>query len=202
MATSRQIEANRRNAQKSTGPCTVQGKAVSRFNALKSGIDAKTQVIPGERRADLDALSAEYHQRFQPAAPEERFLVDTLVAAEWQLRRLRVVEAQLWEYEMESAFSLSADQPLGQVFSRGAGAFNRLQRRIDSAERSYHRALEKLTRLQSGRPAAMPPAPPDAPVPSASAIGFVPAPVAPTEAPAALDTLPARRDFPPSPRAA
>src|SRR5581483_10830012 len=48
MSTLRQIEANRRNSQLSTGPRTPEGKAVSRFNALKSGVNAKAQVIPGE----------------------------------------------------------------------------------------------------------------------------------------------------------
>jgi hypothetical protein len=48
MPTILQIEANRRNAQNSTGPRTDQGKAVSRFNALKTGIDARSHVIPGE----------------------------------------------------------------------------------------------------------------------------------------------------------
>jgi hypothetical protein len=155
MPTLRQVEANRRNAQKSTGPRTLGGKAASRFNALKTGVDAKAQVIPGENSADLEALAAEYHERFRPAAPEHRFLVDTLVNAEWQLRRLRKVEAQLWEYEMESAFSLSEHHPLGHVFSTNLNAFNRLQRRIDSAERTYLRALNQLQRLQSEPEAAV-----------------------------------------------
>jgi hypothetical protein len=44
MATEKQRAANRRNAQKSTGPRSVEGKAVSSQNALKSSIDAKSQV--------------------------------------------------------------------------------------------------------------------------------------------------------------
>src|ERR1035437_9097278 len=98
MATIHQIEANRRNSQKSTGPRTEQGKAVSRFNALKTGIDAHSHVIPGEDPDALETLTLEHYDRFQPAAPEQRFLVDAMAAAEWQLRRLRKTEAQLWEY--------------------------------------------------------------------------------------------------------
>jgi hypothetical protein len=42
MATEQQVEANRRNAQKSTGARSEEGKAKSRFNALKFGIHAKS----------------------------------------------------------------------------------------------------------------------------------------------------------------
>ena len=73
MATPAQIEANRRNAQRSTGPRSVEGKAVSRFNALKSGIDAKSLVIPGEDPAELEALVANYYLQFPAATPVEAF---------------------------------------------------------------------------------------------------------------------------------
>ena len=67
MSTLRQIEANRRNAQKSTGPTSVAGKAVSSMNALKTGIHAKSLVLPTEKAADLDQLIDEYHQHHHPA---------------------------------------------------------------------------------------------------------------------------------------
>ena len=155
MPTLSQIEANRRNSQKSTGPRSPEGKAISRFNGLKSGIDAKSQVIPGEDASALEALAADYHQQFQPANPLECFLVDSLVNADWQLRRLRRVEAQLWGFHADAAKDekdgIDEDYPLGQVFQRGIDAFNRLQRRIDAAERSYYRALKELQRHQAGR---------------------------------------------------
>jgi len=78
MSTTQQINANRQNAQRSTGPRSPEGKAVSRFNALKSGIDAQAQVIPGEDPAGLEALVAEYQERFDTSTPECRMLVDTM----------------------------------------------------------------------------------------------------------------------------
>ena len=54
MSTLRQIEANRRNAQKSTGPTSVTGKAASSMNALKTGIHAKSLVLPSENPAELE----------------------------------------------------------------------------------------------------------------------------------------------------
>ena len=162
MSTRAQIEANRRNANKSTGPRTEAGKAASRLNALKSGIEAKSTVIPGESAAELEALTASYHDRFRPAAPEEVFLVDVLVSSDWLLRRLRKVEAQLWQNAVEDDRRFSdqnAKWQLGRIFSRKNNDLTRLQRRIDSATRAYHRALDRLEQQQSERPNPEPPSP-------------------------------------------
>lgn len=149
MATTRQIEANRRNSQKSTGPRTAEGKAVSRFNALQSGIHAASLVIPGEDPAELAALTTEYHRQFQPCTSLERFLVDAIVSADWQLRRLRTIEAQLWAKELTPVENVTPS--LGEVFDRARDIFTRLQRRMDAAERSYYRALKELQRAQASR---------------------------------------------------
>src|ERR1017187_3518263 len=79
MATIKQIDANRQNAQRSSGPRSPEGKAASRFNALKSGIDAQAEVIPSEDPAQLETLLAEYRERFDTSTAERRMLVDTLV---------------------------------------------------------------------------------------------------------------------------
>src|ERR1044071_8715001 len=98
MPTEAQINANRLNAQKSTGPKSPEGKAASSLNALKSGIDAWSHIIPGEDPAELETLTAQSPQHSQPADPTQLALVDTLVSAEWIQRRLRRIEAQLWNY--------------------------------------------------------------------------------------------------------
>src|SRR5262245_66267859 len=92
MASQAQINANRANALKSTGPRSVEGKSASRFNALKHGIDAASVVIPGEDPAYYDALAADYHRDFRPQSPSETFHVDTMLRADWQTPRLERVE--------------------------------------------------------------------------------------------------------------
>ena len=179
MATLKQIEANRRNAQKSTGPRTPEGKAISRRNALKTGIDAQAILILGEDKADLEALTADYYQRFAPATPETRCLVDIVIRAEWQLRRLSAVEAELWEHQIEQLPGKEG-YLRGHAFSLSDSLFARLQRRIDAAERSFYRALQELERRHesSGIPEPEPP-PRLQPVekqPSSPQIGFVPQP--------------------------
>jgi len=148
MATPKQLAANRRNATKSTGPRTDDGKARSSMNALKTGIDARSQLIRGETQTALSELTAEYYSRFQPATPEQRLLVDNLIDCEWLLRRFRAVETQLWENAMH-VFDIT----LGLVYEEHCDVFARLQRRIDSTQRHYHNALRELRRLQSAETA-------------------------------------------------
>ena len=87
----KQIEANRRNAQKSTGPKTPNGRAVSKMNALKHGILSKEAVVHGRCVKESDREFAALHQRFwdelQPAGPVEEMLVDQIVTTQWRLRR-------------------------------------------------------------------------------------------------------------------
>ena len=54
MATQAQINANRQNAERSTGPRTDEGKAVVSQNAVKHGLFADATVVNGERQADYD----------------------------------------------------------------------------------------------------------------------------------------------------
>jgi hypothetical protein len=149
MSSQKQIEANRLNSRKSTGPRSAEGKSRSSMNALKSGIDAKSQVIRGEKAANLDALKTEYYGRFHPTTPETRMLVDTLIDAEWLLRRFRVCEAQLWEQGAQFAMTPDDDIELAQGFRGNYDCFERLQRRIDTGLRNYHKALHELERLQA-----------------------------------------------------
>ena len=184
MASQKQTEANRLNAQKSTGPRSAEGKAASSMNALKSGIDAKSQIIRGEKAANLEILKTEYYDRYRPTAPEQRMLVDTLIDAEWLLRRFRVVEAQLWEHGAQFALKPEPEIELAKALRDNAEYFTRLQRRIDTAQRNYRNALQELERLQAENrplpdpePAPQParPAPPtqrNQPVTPAN--GFVP----------------------------
>ena len=157
-------------------PALPEGKAAVRFNALKSGIDAKSQVVPGEDPAALDLLTAEYYDRYQPATPEVRALVDTLITAEWLQRRFRALEARLWEHLIRNTRNPDKGLEVAQTYDDHSDAFNHLQRRIDAAERSYHRALMALQRIESRAPQPDPPSEPEplSDQPPAPEIGFVP----------------------------
>jgi hypothetical protein len=149
MSTQRQIEANRRNAQKSTGPTSVSGKAVSSMNALKTGIHAKSLVLPSENVADLEQLIEEYYNSHNPTTPESRSLVDDLIYSEWLKRRLRAAETQIWAYDHQENYRPDPKYPLGQTAASRGKAFAQLQWRIECTRRASRQALQDLQQLQA-----------------------------------------------------
>ena len=147
MATPAQITANRANAQKSTGPSSVEGKSASRFNALKHGIDAASIVIPGEDPADYDALADHYLQEFRPQSASESFHVGAMLRADWQKGRLQRVEADLFRTVLAEspgnslAAVLLAESPTAKLLIR-------IQRQIAAFERTWYRANTELRRAR------------------------------------------------------
>jgi len=93
----KQVAANRRNAQRSTGPRTDTGKSVSRLNAAKHGLLARQVVACGslhhESVDDFKKLSREYHESLLPVGPLEEMLVGQIVTVVWRSRRARTAEA-------------------------------------------------------------------------------------------------------------
>ena len=87
MATQSQIDATRRNAQKSTGPITPEGRAAVRHNALKHGLTSEVLIPQDEDRPEFDRLCDAFGTEYQPVGPTEESLLENLVAAKWRLGR-------------------------------------------------------------------------------------------------------------------
>ena len=160
MATNAQIHANQLNSQRSTGPSSVDGKAAVRFNALKHGMDAQSLIIPGEDPAELEALAHDYHAQFRPHGPEETFLVETLIRTDWNKRRLRRIETEIYAAliaEQEAA-GVRANFLLAAVFVQNGGnnPLDKIFRRLEAAERTWFRARKELHRAQQERQSSDP----------------------------------------------
>src|SRR5713226_6663779 len=177
MATQKQIEANRLNALKSTGPRTAEGKAATRLNALQHGIFAEAPTVIGEDTAAFEALRDSYLARWEPATPEEETLVSSLVTHALFLARFPKVEAHLWNIRIDGRPDPHNPYyyaiPYALIFKH----LTHLQHRIDSTERHFRCDLALLIKLQAARKEAAPiPEPisqPDSPEPVAAETGFV-----------------------------
>ncbi len=165
MATLKQIDANRRNAQRSTGPITPEGKQSSSQNALQSGIYAEKEVLPFEDASQLETLTIDYQTRFHPTTPEARALVDSLIHHEWLLRRLRRAEAAIYHCDCQSCTEYYPEKSEANVISKRIAwehqKFDHIQRRINQTERNYHRSLKALQELEALQPPPEPAQPAD-----------------------------------------
>ena len=92
MTTNAQMKANRKNAKKSTGPRTEDGKARSAQNSLKHGLLARDTVMPGEDPSDFDSQLSALEADIRPVNSLEFELVRQIADAQWRMRRLTRLE--------------------------------------------------------------------------------------------------------------
>jgi hypothetical protein len=101
MTSFKQIEANRQNARKSTGPITAEGKLQSRRNAVRHGLTAETVIGALEDAEDYKAFEAAIIADYDAQSAVERELVLRLASLLWRLRRATTIETGLFEIEAE-----------------------------------------------------------------------------------------------------
>ena len=98
MTSLKQIAANRRNALKSTGPVTPEGKDRSRRNAVRHGLTAETVIATIEDPDDYQAFEAAVISDYDAETAVERQLVLRLSSVLWRLRRATGIETALFEF--------------------------------------------------------------------------------------------------------
>jgi hypothetical protein len=142
---------NRANAQKSSGPKTERGKAVSSQNSFKHGLYSKAIVIPGEDPAKFEALRADLAAEHRPVGVTEEMLVDEVAQHYWRMKRFRSLDAQMYRSKSPHENGGSALDTASLVQCIDLGLFTSIQRALNSAERSFYKALNTLRELQKAR---------------------------------------------------
>jgi hypothetical protein len=142
MTSERQAEANRQNAQKSTGPRSPAGKAVVALNGTKHGLLSRESLIKGESEVELVDFGKRLRAKLAPVGELELLLADRVVSTAWRLRRLVAVETKLFNRE----------RSVDCVFNNyGREIMGVLSRYEVTLERSLYKALHELQRLQATR---------------------------------------------------
>ena len=169
--TKSELAARRANAAKSTGPRTPEGKARSSQNAVKHGFFTQTALLYYESPEEFVALRDAYISEYNPQGPTEMHFVMEMANAQYRLRRVRGIEADLIQ-------KLVTRDIVGSGLSNGeiqAEAFRTLADESDALQllqryevmfrRQYERALRLLwehrdrqRRLASPKPASRRPA--------------------------------------------
>jgi len=134
MTSQKQIDANRRNALKSTGPRTAEGKSAVRLNALKHGLRARVAVTEHEDAAAFHQLCADLEADWQPRNRTEQLLVEEMAISHWKLSRAEALETRVIT---ENAVTKEQMGLIGQL--------SQYQARL---HRAFYKAMRELQNLQ------------------------------------------------------
>ena len=132
--------ANQANAQLSTGPRTEEGKARSAQNARTHGLSSRELFIRDDEREEWGRFRADYMDDLQPSGAIELAVFAVIVSAAWNLRRVRILEAE--------AFASCADPFDDQTTAK---KLDRLSRYAKRFENSMFRGIRELRTLQTNR---------------------------------------------------
>jgi hypothetical protein len=198
MASPAQLAANRRNAQKSTGPRTVEGKQRSSMSALKHGLTARTLVLPHEDALAYGQIRESLYNQYEPATEQECMLVDQLASAWWRTIRVRQIETDMLDLQIQTLNGTYPEKKKTKATDRTGLAlrfmtesekdFVNFMRYDAQIERAFYRALNTLEKLQAARRRTEPRPSGSGRAPATptinNAIGFVSQPAATAKPPA------------------
>ena len=138
MATPAQIEANRKNAQLSTGPTSPAGKARSCRNRLSHGFTSSVLFIANEEREEFNLLLADLHHEFQPATASEQMLLEKMLQNQW---------LSLRAYRLQSV-ALNSSAASAGYMPKDLGLLIRYHQ---SSDRGFYKARNELITAQKER---------------------------------------------------
>jgi hypothetical protein len=142
MTSLKQIEANRRNALKSNGPITPEGKERSRCNAVRHGLTAETVIGSLEDAEDYQAFEEAVIADYDAETPVQRELVLRLASILWRLRRSTAIERALFEAMVGDRPSAESSNPaIGKVIAISS---RRTDRAVSETRYSGENAIDEF----------------------------------------------------------
>ena len=145
MATDAQIRANQENAQKSTGPTSIEGKKKSSMNAVTHGIFSNIAILPGEDEAFIQKLREDILTNYQPQDTMVRCLVDRIYIA--MMRQVRLCEAEAAKLRMSMRPEILAES-LSQILRHSTIRRFKGDDLSDEMESNYQFYLEVIEELK------------------------------------------------------
>ena len=154
MISEKQLEANRRNAERSTGAKSAAGKARSSMNNLRHGLTGQINILPTEDREAHDRFCTELIDSLQPETPMEHQLALSVAEDNWRLNRARAIENNMFalghDHQHREAQLALAD---AKTFQTQAATFNLLSIYEQRINRNLQRNMKLLRDLQTERKA-------------------------------------------------
>ena len=145
------LDANRRNALKSTGPRTAEGRHRVSQNAVTHGLTARHIVLDEESEEAFYTLRRKMLEDLNPGGEIECQLAEQMIVAQWRLTRIWETETDLYNKTLESIEE--PDHRRARAFEQLSEGNNlqRLDRYEARLSREYDRCLRRLTELKAAR---------------------------------------------------
>ncbi len=146
------IAANRKNAQKSTGPRTEEGKRRVSHNAQTHGLTAQTICLAEESDDALYQLRRHMLEDLKPESEIQCQLAEQMIAGRWRLMRLWEIETDLYDQALEEdPTEAPATRRRTRAFQKlaGDGSLDKLGRYEARITRDYDRALRRFNELKA-----------------------------------------------------
>ena len=152
MISDKQLEANRRNARRSTGPKTAEGKDRSSRNNLRHGLTGQITVLPSEDREAHDLFCNRLIEHLNPENPMEEQLANSIAEDSWRLNRVTAIETNIFALGRDrERRELQCALKDAETFLDQARSFQLLTLYEQRINRNLQRNLKQLRELQAER---------------------------------------------------
>jgi len=151
-------QINRLNAQRSTGPVSHEGKAISSLNAVKTGLTGRTVLLHSDDAAVYQQHLAAYQNEYKPVGLRETELVQSLADTQWRLQRIPGLEMAIYAHgRAENQDYCSQHVTTGAnlielgTFLKYEKQLRNLQLQEARLQRRYEKEMAELRSLQKER---------------------------------------------------
>ena len=139
MSSQKQIEANRRNAQKSTGPRTESGRRASGINAYKHGLTGQLFLMTAEEAEAHERYTASMLQDLKPVGAMEETLARSVADSHWRLNRAVIIENNIFAAEAFDDEAIAAREAAKSGVESRFNDVNRARSAVTSFLHDPHR---------------------------------------------------------------
>jgi len=158
---SARVEANRQNAQSSTGPRTAEGLQKSSLNAIRHGFTGQTMLVTESEAEPYRLFTEGFLKELAPVGVHETALAHSVMNNRWRVQQISAMESAIYALGFrQHAAQLANETPdMAAAMSRlltfdeKRKDLDRLRRYESSLTRQINKDIQLLTQLQLTRKA-------------------------------------------------
>jgi hypothetical protein len=161
MSSQARVDANRQNAQSSTGPRSDTGKQKSALNSVRHGFTGQTIVLPADQVEAYQNFTEGFLKELAPVGVHETALVHSIMSSRWRMHQISAMESAMYALGFREHAAQFADETPEMAsamaraitYQRQRPELDRLRRYEAQMNRQANKDMQLLTTLQTARKA-------------------------------------------------